>query len=146
MLMKRFDGALCALFALSLAGGCKTEEEKQREQAAQNLKNAASQMGQAAKQLGTPGAAQGMEGAAMGMQGAANAMKSAAEAMQKMAGGGGQGGTTYQPVDFRELKALLPDTLSGLKRTAASGERAGMAGFMIAQAEGKYESAGGGRL
>jgi len=142
--MKRFDGAAYVLMAMALAAGCKSEEQKQRGQAEERLKIAAKEVGQAAQQLGAQGAAQGMQGAAQGMQGAAAAMQSAAEAMKKMAAGGQA--TNYQPVDFRELKGLLPDTLSGLKRTSATGERAGMAGFMVEQAEGKYESPGGGHL
>jgi hypothetical protein len=143
--MTRIQAGSCSLLALALAvgGGCKSEEQKQQEQAAQRMQAAANEMGQAAKQLGTQGAAQGMEGAASGMMNAAQAMKNATEAMKKMAGGGG---TAYQPVDFRELKALLPDELAGCKRTSATGERAGAMGFNIAQAEGKYESAAGGHL
>jgi hypothetical protein len=154
--MTRTQAGSCSLLALALAlgGGCKTEEQKQQEQAEQRMKAAANELGQAAKQLGMQGAAQGMQGAAQGMQGAASgmmnaaqAMKNATEAMRKMAGAGGADGTTtYQPVDFREMKALLPEELAGCKRTSATGERTGAMGFNIAQAEGKYASAGGGHL
>ena len=49
-------------------------------------------------------------------------------------------------VDFRELKALLPDSLEGMKRTNASGEKTGALGMAVAMAEGTYESASGGRV
>jgi hypothetical protein len=122
---------------VSLGAGCKSEEQKQREQAVEQMKAVAQELVQAPKPAAP---AQGLEGAAAGMQNAAAAMQNAAESMKKMAAGGG----TYQPVDFRELKALLPESLAGLKRTKANGEKAGMAGFMIAQAEGRYEGAGDG--
>jgi hypothetical protein len=49
-------------------------------------------------------------------------------------------------VDFRELKALLPATLEGMKRTNASGEKTGALGMAVAMAEGTYESESGGRV
>lgn len=49
-------------------------------------------------------------------------------------------------VDFRELKALLPPTLDGLKRTSASGEKTGAMGMSISFAEGKYEADSGARI
>jgi hypothetical protein len=42
-------------------------------------------------------------------------------------------------VDFRELKALLPAELPGMKRTAASGEKNSAMGMTVAVAEGSYE-------
>lgn len=41
--------------------------------------------------------------------------------------------------DFRKLKETLPQELSGLKRTNASGERSGALGIKISKAEGQYE-------
>lgn len=43
-------------------------------------------------------------------------------------------------VDFRELKSLLPAELTGLKRTAASGEKSSAMGMTISFAEGHYEA------
>lgn len=42
-------------------------------------------------------------------------------------------------VDFRELKALLPESLEGYRRTHASGEKNTAMGMTISQAEGTYE-------
>lgn len=52
------------------------------------------------------------------------------------------------PVDFRRLKALLPEQLAGLPRTEASGKRSRMGeGFGISQAEARYAPEdGSGRL
>lgn len=52
--------------------------------------------------------------------------------------------TNAQPrvamVNFRDLKALLPATLDGMKRTNATGEKTGAMGMQIAKAEGTYEN------
>jgi len=42
-------------------------------------------------------------------------------------------------VDFRELKALLPAELPGMKRTSASGEKNSAMGMTVATAEASYE-------
>ena len=46
-------------------------------------------------------------------------------------------------VDFRELKALLPESLDGFKRTNASGEKNTTMGMTVSQAEGTYEAGEG---
>ncbi|MGB0127292.1 MAG: hypothetical protein WBP72_06600, partial [Rhodocyclaceae bacterium] len=48
------------------------------------------------------------------------------------------GGRKGEPVDFRELKALLPQELAGLRRNDVRGEKTGMGGFNISAAEGRY--------
>lgn len=45
---------------------------------------------------------------------------------------------TVDPIDFRELKALLPETTAGLKRTEATGEKTGAMGFTVSMAKGKF--------
>lgn len=62
-----------------------------------------------------------------------------------MANGGAQGSAT-EAVDFRELKALLPEDLPGMQRTSAEGQKNGAMGMTISEAEGRYESEGGGRI
>jgi hypothetical protein len=42
-------------------------------------------------------------------------------------------------VDFRELRALLPEKLGELKRTNAKGQRNAAMGMAVAEAEGVYE-------
>ena len=69
-----------------------------------------------------------------------------AEAMAAMGGLGAALGTAnanaskVETVDFRELKALLPESLRGMKRTTATGEKHGAMGIQISTAEGRYAS------
>lgn len=53
-----------------------------------------------------------------------------------------QGGTNAAAniVDFRELKALLPAELAGMKRTSAGGEKNTAMGMTVSNAEGRYEA------
>lgn len=53
------------------------------------------------------------------------------------------GGKKVETVDFRELKAMLPASLSGLKRTDATGEKTAAMGMQISTAEGSYSSEDG---
>jgi hypothetical protein len=65
------------------------------------------------------------------------------EAMKKMGEAlGAATGKKVTPVDFRELKALLPEALPGMKRTRAEGERAAAMGINISKAEGEYQKEG----
>lgn len=64
----------------------------------------------------------------------AAAVAAAGETLGALISGGRKG----EPVDFRELKALLPDEVAGLRRTDAKGEKAGMGGFNISAAEARY--------
>lgn len=49
-------------------------------------------------------------------------------------------GQKYEVVDFRDLKALLPETLGDLKRANAEGEKSGAMGFTISKAEADYNN------
>lgn len=49
-------------------------------------------------------------------------------------------GKKYEVVDFRELKALLPESVGDLKRTNAEGEKSGVMGFTISKAEADYNN------
>lgn len=79
----------------------------------------------------------------------ADAMAAAAQFMQAFQGGtnnplAAMGG---QPaVDFRELRALLPEELAGLRRTKARGQKTGAFGANISEATGEYGESGGLRL
>ncbi len=113
-------GALC-LSVLSVVGCGKGAKEKELEQASQKMAEASKKMEEAVKQGG---------------EGMGEAMKKMTEAV------GGAAGKKVTPVDFRELKALLPETLSGMKRTRSEGERAAAMGINISKAEGEYEKEG----
>jgi len=52
-------------------------------------------------------------------------------------------GKKYEVVDFRELKALLPESIGDLKRKNAQGEKNSSMGFTISHAEADYSSEDG---
>ena len=68
------------------------------------------------------------------------------EAMKKMGDVMRGGGPKVEPVDFRELKALLPEAIGDLKRSDASGEKTGAMGMTIAKAEAHYKGDKGARI
>lgn len=68
------------------------------------------------------------------------AAAAAAAAAGEMLGSALTGGRKVDPVDFQQLKAMLPESLSGLPRTSASGEKAAMGPMAISFAEGSYGS------
>lgn len=47
-------------------------------------------------------------------------------------------GKKVNPVDFRELKSLLPEQIANLKRANASGEKSAAMGINISKAEAEY--------
>ena len=49
-------------------------------------------------------------------------------------------GKKYEVVDFRDLKALLPETIGDFKRANAEGEKSGAMGFTISKAEADYNN------
>jgi hypothetical protein len=65
----------------------------------------------------------------------ASAIDGIREAAEEMASG-----ERVDPVDFRELKGLLPEEVAGLPRVSHEGERAGAAGFVLSTAEARYEA------
>jgi Yip1 domain len=56
------------------------------------------------------------------------------------------GGKTVEPVDFRVLKKMLPDSLPEMQRTNASGERNEMMGIQVSTAEAEYRDGANGRV
>ena len=120
-----------------LAAGCgKSADEQAKEDATKKLSDAGKQMEQAAKDM--------EDAAKKGGQGMADAM-----AKMGMAVGGAVGeaaksvGTAVEPVDFRELKALLPESIGTMKRSSAEGEKGGGFGIVVSHAEGRYRGDGG---
>jgi len=51
-----------------------------------------------------------------------------------------EAGQKYEVVDFRELKAILPESLGDLTRTNAQGEKSGAMGFTISKADANYNT------
>jgi hypothetical protein len=114
-----------ALIALSLSlvltTACKSKEEKAAEEAAKQMEAASKQMAEAAK-TGTANMGDAMAAMGAAMSGAANA------------------GKKVETVPYQELKALLPESLPGMKRSNATGEKSSAMGMQISNAEGRYRS------
>lgn len=70
--------------------------------------------------------------------------KSGIEALQQFADKAKevQNKKSVDPIDFRKLKELLPESIDGFKRVAASGEKSGAMGFTISTAEARYTGDG----
>jgi hypothetical protein len=56
------------------------------------------------------------------------------------------GGKTVEPVDFRALKAMLPESLPEMARSNASGEKNEMMGIQVSTAEADYQDGASGRI
>lgn len=67
------------------------------------------------------------------------------EAMKQM-GEALSGSVKVEPVDFRALKELLPESIAGLKRASREGSRTNVMGFASSKAEAAYEDGKGGRI
>jgi len=117
--------ARAGLFALSLSftltTACKSPEQKAAEETAKQMEAASKQMQEAAK-TGTANIGDAMAAMGAAVSGAANS------------------GKKVETVDYKELKALLPESLPGMKRTDASGEKTSAMGMQISHAEGRYRS------
>jgi hypothetical protein len=74
---------------------------------------------------------------------AGEVLKEGAEKMAdafKGLSGDGTEGKKVEPVNFRELKALLPESLPGLKRTSAEGEKTSAFGVKVSEAHASYDN------
>jgi hypothetical protein len=117
--------ALIALsLSLILATACKSKEEKAAEEAAKQMEAASKQMQEAAK-TGTANMGDAMAAMGAAMSGAANA------------------GKKVETVPFQELKALLPESLPGMTRSNATGEKSSAMGMQVSNAEGRYRAEDG---
>jgi hypothetical protein len=102
--------SVIVIAAMFMACG-KSEQQKQAEKAAEDLKKAAEAMGQAAANAGTAAAAQGTTDMAKAMAGMAAAM-----------GGKTADGKPVEPIAFQSLQAALPE-VSGWEMDKPKGER-----------------------
>ena len=114
-------GLIAVSFAFVVMTGCKSDEEKAAEAAAKQMEAAAKQMEEASK-TGTANMGDAMAAMGAAMSGAANA------------------GKKVETVSYQELKALLPESLPGMKRTDATGEKSSAMGMQVSNAEGRYSS------
>lgn len=56
------------------------------------------------------------------------------------------GGKSIEPVDFRQLKELLPESVAGMQRTEASGEKSTALGMTVSKAVARYAGDGSGSI
>lgn len=116
--------AVLILSLVGLSSACKSPEQKAAEETAKNLEQASKQMAEASKNAGAN------LGDAMAAMGAA-------------VSGAAKGTKKVETVDYKELKALLPESLSGMRRTDASGEKTAAMGMQVSNAEGRYSADNG---
>ena len=127
--------ALCVAAVLLVSACGKTPDQQAREDAGQKMKDAGKQMEQAGKQM--------EEALKQGGQGMGDAMAKMGQAVTGAVGGAAQTvATPVEPVDFRDLKAMLPESIGSMKRTSAEGEKSGAMGIVVSHAEGRYENEG----
>lgn len=112
---------LFPVLAVTMMFACSKVEEKK--QAVEKMAAASDQLAKSAEQAG-------------------KALEGAAKAMEEASAGIGKAPTA----DFRELKALLPESLPDMKRTDAKGEKVAFGGFGGAFAEGSYQDDKGGNI
>ena len=124
--MDKRPGLVVLSVALALTTGCKSPEQKAAEDAAKNMAEASKKMEEATKN-GTANIGDAM--AAM------NAALTGANAGKKV-----------ETVDYKQLKDLLPESLPGMKRTDATGEKTSAMGMQVSNAEGRYSSDQGSSL
>jgi hypothetical protein len=123
--MIRKVGVLTLSLGFALTG-CKSPEQR----AAENLSN---RLDEANKRLDSATKAGGANvGDAMAAMGAVF--------------GGPGGGKTVETVDFRKLKDMLPESVPGMKRDEATGEKNAAMGIQISTANGRYSNENGGSV
>ena len=115
--------AVLAAAAVALAA-CGKQEPAKPVDPGTKVEQAAKQLGEAARQ---------------------GDVHQAGEAMKQM-GAALTGAMQVEPVDFRTLKELLPESLAGLRRTGAEGTRKNVMGIVSSKAEATYEDGKGGRI
>lgn len=112
-------------FTLVFTTACKSPEQKAAEDATKQMQEASQKLAEATKNgTANPADAMAAMGAAMGaaMSGAAN------------------GGKKVETVDYHVLKDMLPASLGDLRRTDATGEKAGAMGMQVSHADGSYSN------
>jgi hypothetical protein len=133
---------IALLCAGSLTGCGKSKEQEAAEAAAAKMAEAAKKLEEMAK-AAKSGAPQSPQEA---VKQGADAMAAASAMIGAMMGGDAKGAGAVAPVDFRELKALLPESIGGMKRGEESGERNAVAGISVSQAQARYSDGGKSRL
>lgn len=137
------SAALAIVFCASLLSACgKSKEQEAAEAAAAKMAEAAKKLEEMAKSAKSGAPQTPQEAVKQG----ADAMAAAGAMLGAMMGGDAKGAGAVTPVDFRELKALLPESIGGMKRGEESGERNAVAGISVSQAQARYSDGGKSRL
>ena len=112
-----------ALAALALAS-CGKEAPPKAVDPATKVEQAAKQIGEGARQGDVTQMGEGM----------------------KQMGAALSGSVKVEPVDFRTLKEILPESIAGMRRVGAEGSRTNVMGVASSKAEAVYEDGKGGRV
>lgn len=121
---------LCVMF---LNGCGKSQEQEAAEAFASKMAEAAKKM----KSVAKPEQSDAPPTPEQAMKKGAEAMAAAAGAMGAMIGGG-DGKGAVEPVNFRELKTLLPESIGGMKRDNSAGETTAAMGMKVSHAKAHY--------
>jgi hypothetical protein len=130
---------LFSLLSVAVLCACgPSPEQIAREQAMQKLEQAGKEM-EAAGKRAEAAMAKGDAGAAMGeamkvLGGLAGAASGAA---------GAAGAASYDPVDFRKLKEVLPVELAGFEKADGEGAKNSAFGITVSEAKQSFKSADG---
>lgn len=120
-------------FSVLLAACGPSPEQVAREESMKKLEQAAKEMEAAGKRMEAGAAKGGQEvGAAVG-----DMMK----ALGGLAGAAGAG--SFDPVDFRKLKEVLPQELAGFEKGESSGEKNNAFGIAVSEAKQSFRTADG---
>lgn len=113
--------ALCVVVPILIVACGSSSDEM--DDAAKEMEKAAAKMADAGKEMG--------ESMGDGFEDMADAMKQMGKAFSDE--------VDVEPVDFRDLKKLLPGKAAGLKRVDASGEKNSVFGIQVSSAKAEYE-------
>jgi hypothetical protein len=130
---------ILAVAVSSLLAACgPSPEQVAREQAMKKLEEAGKQMEEAGKRA-EAAAAKGDAGAALG-----EAMKVLGALGGAATGAAGAAGAaSYEPVDFRKLKEVLPAELAGFEKGNSEGSKNNAFGISVSEAKQSFRSADG---
>ena len=128
---------LAVSVALLLTACGPSPEQVAREEAIKKLEQAAKEMEAAGKRMESGVAKGGQDvGAAVG-----DMMKALGGVAGAAAGAVGAG--SFEPVDFRKLKEVLPQELAGFEKGESSGEKNNAFGIAVSEAKQSFRTADG---
>ncbi|MCS6997119.1 MAG: hypothetical protein NZ533_09255 [Casimicrobiaceae bacterium] len=128
------------LLVLAILAGCgPSAEEQARARAKTEAEEALQRLEQATRELESAANKGAAEVAAV----AAEAAKALGAVAKAVTGHGLTG--SFEPIDFRRLREVLPKELPGFDKPEASGERKGAFGIMVSEASYRFRSGAGDR-